>query len=142
MPVITHQVVGTHRRVFRNLVTLWILFLGVAFLIALMTFPATRVNAMEPLPIPRIAREMAPPEFTQFSKVPPQGLAADRCQSFLKSVHSIAQDNRSYTATSNPTRRPAGSTDVQMARIEAIKSYRQCKSQSALQELAVWRWSR
>ena len=142
MPVIAHHSIGTHRRVFRNLVTLWILLLGTAIVIALMTFPVARANAMEPLPIPKIARETTPPEFTQFSKVPPQGLDADRCQSFLKYVRPIAQDNRSDTASSNPTRRPAGTADVQMVKIEAIKSYRQCRSQSALQELAVWRWSR
>lgn len=143
MPVISHQVIGTHRRIFRHLVTLWILFLSLAILIALMTFPASRANAMEPLPIPKMAREAVPPDFTRFSKVPSLGLAADRCQSFLTSVlRPIAQDNRSDMATSNPIRRPAGLTDVQTERIEAIRSYRQCKSRSALQELAAWRWSR
>lgn len=146
MAVLSHTVLGSHRRVFRNLVALWLLLFGATLLVALVAMPFKRAQAMEPLPFPKLAREIVAPEFAEFSstmsQVPPQGMVADRCQSFLKSVRqNTVQDTRSDTATSYPTRRPAGS-NVQMVKIEAIKAYRQCKSQSALQELAVWRWSR
>lgn len=125
------------RRAFRNLIALWLLFMAATVLIILM-FGTSRALAMEPLPFPKIVRETAPAEFVQFSKVPSQSLVADRCQSLLNTVH---QDKRSYKADSS-SRRPAGSTSPNMVHIQAIKAYRQCMSQSALQELAAWRWSR
>ena len=142
MAGLSHTVSGHHFRLFRRLVALWIFLFGATLVVALVAMPMKRANAMEPLPFPEVTREIVAPQFVQFSTVPPQGLAADRCQSFLKSARqNIVQDNRSNTAASNPTRRPAG-TNAQMVRIEAIKAYRQCKSQSALEQLAVWRWSR
>ena len=142
MAGLSHTVSGHHFRLFRRLVALWIFLFGATLLVALVAMPIKRANAMEPLPFPEVSREIVAPQFVQFSTVPPQGLAADRCQSFLKSVRqNTVQDNRSDSAANHPTRRPAG-TNVQMVRIEAIKAYRQCKSQSALEELAVWRWSR
>lgn len=125
------------RRAFRNLIALWLLFVAATVLVILM-FGTSRALAMEPLPFPKIVREIAPTQFTEFSKVPSQSLVADRCQSLLTSVH---QDKRSLKADSS-YRRPAGSTSPDMARITAIKAYRQCMSQTALQELTAWRWSR
>lgn len=125
------------RRTFRNLIVLWLMFMAATVLLILM-FGTSRALAMEPLPFPKIVREIAPTEFVEFSKVPSQSLVADRCQSLLNTVH---QDTRSKKADSS-YRRPAGSTSPDMARITAIKAYRQCMSQSALQELTAWRWSR
>ncbi len=144
MAVLTHTVLGSHRRVFQALVVFWMMLLGTTLLVVLL-MPAKPANAAEALPIPKIAREMAEPAYlslAEISQVPTQGLGADRCQSYLKSVRqNYVQDNRSENASSNPARRPAG-TSARMTSVEAIKAYRQCKSQTALQELATWRWSR
>lgn len=127
--------VNFSRRAFRNLIAVWALLFMAAMGLVL-AFGATKAHAMEPLPFPKITREIAPPEYNNFSQVPSQSVAADRCQSLLSKVH---QDTRSDVTTS--TRRPAGQY-ASMAKVQAIKAYRQCMSQSALQELAVWRWSR
>lgn len=123
------------RRAFRNLLVVWAMFVF-ATLVIVMAFGATKAHAMEPLPFPKITREIEAPVYTNFSKVPSQSVAADRCQSLLSKVQL---DTRSDVTTS--TRRPAGQ-HADMVKIKAIKAYRQCMSQSALQELAVWRWSR
>ncbi len=126
------------RRAFRNLLVIWALFVLTTILVLTIAFGAGKANAMEPLPLPKVGREIASPEFNVFSKVPSQSVAADRCQSLLNAVH---QDTRSQSAATGSTRRPAGQT-AEMVKIEAIKAYRQCMRKSALQELAVWRWSR
>jgi len=142
MSVISHSVTGVSRRLFRTLVALWLAFFGLTVLLLVIAFTTEKAQAMEPLPLPKVTREIAPPQFTNFSQVPPQGLVADRCQSLLK----VRQDNRSDEANSHPSRRPAGTNvgqhDVQMVKVKAIKAYRQCRSEVALQQLAVWRWSR
>jgi hypothetical protein len=124
------------RRAFRNLLVVWAMFV-LATLVIVMAFGATKAHAMEPLPFPKITREIAPPVYTSFSKVPSQSVAADRCQSLLNKVQL---DTRSNVVAS--TRRSAGQPQADMVKITAIKAYRQCMSQTALQELAVWRWSR
>lgn len=126
------------RRAFRNLLVLWAMFMLTTVLVIMIAFGASKANAMEPLPLPKVVREIAPPEFTEFSQVPSQSVNADRCQSLLNKVH---QDTRS-SASYNSSRRPAGQASAAMVKVNAIKAYRQCMSQSALQELAVWRWSR
>lgn len=135
MSYVSSRSANISRRAFRNIVAVWAM-LFMAAIALVIVFGSTKANAMEPLPFPKITREIAPPEYNAFSQVPSQSVAADRCQSLLSKVH---QDTRSDASTS--TRRPAGQ-QAAMVKVQAIKAYRQCMSQSALQELAVWRWSR
>lgn len=125
------------RRAFRGLIAVWLLLAAAAVLL-MIVFGATKAQAMEPLPLPKLLRDTAGAEFTQFSSVPSQSLAANRCQSLLTAVR---QDMRSEAATSS-NRRTAGATPPDQAKIQAIRAYRTCMSQTALQELTAWRWSR
>ncbi len=130
---------GVQRRVFRNLMVMWGLFMLAAIILLALTVPFSKAHAMDALPVPKLMCETVEPEFTAFTSVPSTGLKADRCQSHLN-------DTRSNPASISLNQRTAGkqarSTSPDMMKINAIKAYRNCKSQSALQQLAVWRWSR
>lgn len=141
MPGTSSTMSSVSRNAFRSLIALWVFFLCAAVAIVVLAFPISKANAMEPLPFPKVAREIAPPSITSFSTVPPKEASADRCQSLL---NTVPQDTRSKEAVSFPARRPAGNSqqDVQMVKVKAIQAYRQCKSHTALQQLAAWRWSR
>lgn len=139
MAVTAYTQAGVQRRVFRNLLLLWGLFLIVAFVFIALTVPLAGAQAMEPLPLPKVSREIVAPQFTSFSKVPSPGVKADGCQALLKGA-------RSNSASTTPTRRTAAapflSSSPEMAKIKAIQAYRSCKSRTALDQLAAWRWSR
>ena len=140
MSVTASTLGGVQRRVFRNLMVMWAMFMLAAIVLLALTVPFAKAHAMEALPVPKLMRETVEPEFTAFTTTTPApGLKADRCQSFLN-------DTRSNPASISLNQRPAGnharSTSPDMIKINAIKAYRNCKSQSALQQLAVWRWSR
>ena len=128
---------GVQRRVFRNLMVMWGLFMLAALVLLALTVPFAKAHAAEVLPVPKLMRETTEPEFVTFTSVPSQGLKADRCQSYLN-------DPRSNPASVALNQRPAGQDQARSTsqKINAIKAYRNCKSQSALQQLAVWRWSR
>lgn len=136
MSVTASTLGGVQRRVFRNLMVMWALFMLAALVVLALTVPFAKAHAMDVLPVPKLMRETVEPEFTSFAPVPPSGMKADRCQSLLGDTRS---NPASVTLNQRNAENEARSTSL---KINAIKAYRNCKSQSALQQLAVWRWSR
>ncbi len=136
MSVTASTLGGVQRRVFRNLMVMWGLFMLAAIVLLALTVPFSKAHAMDALPVPKLMRETVEPEFASFTSVPTSGVKADRCQSFLNDTRS---NPASMSLNQRTAENQARSTSL---KINAIKAYRNCKSQSALQQLAVWRWSR
>lgn len=127
---------GVSRRAFESLVLLWLALFAITFAVAVIFFVPKTAHAMDPLPFPKMAREIAPAEIKSFTSFPSPAVKSDRCSSLLQS----ASRTNGQKAFGGRDRRPAGSSDVQM--VAAVRAYRQCKSKEALALLADWRWSR
>jgi hypothetical protein len=127
---------GISRRAFENLVLFWLAAFALTVLVAVLFFAPKPAQAMEPLPLPKMLRNVESAEITKFSSFSSLASKSDRCQSLLKS----ASRTNGQDALAGRNRRTAGSSDVQM--VAAVRAYRQCRSEQALAQLTDWRWLR
>lgn len=116
------------RHTFKDLVTLWltIMFLTVAAAL-LMAAGSAKADVIVPLPEPQMAG--APATLQVFSSSPTPAIIQERCHTHLHPHHGVVQSD-----FSSRSQRNAETQGLQM--ITAIKAYRQCASQVALEQLA------
>lgn len=117
------------RHAFQNLVALWLTIICLTIAAALLISASTaKAEIILPLLKPQMAYEHAIPKV--FSPSPAPAFIQKRCQSHLHpQQHGIAHSN-----VSGRSQRNAENQDLQT--IMAIKAYRQCASQIALDQLA------
>lgn len=117
------------RHAFQKLVTLWLTIVFVTFAIALLMSAGTaKAEIFLPLPEAQLASE--PAILKVFSPSPTPAIIQQRCQSHLHPhTNGIANMN-----VSSRNQRNAETQGLQT--IMAVRAYRQCASQIALEQLA------
>lgn len=123
-----HRASEVSRHAFHNLVRLWltIMFLTVAAAL-LMSAGSAKADILLPLPEPQMAQEAA--TLQVFTPSPTPAIIQERCHTHLHPHHGVVQSD-----FSSRSQRNAETQSLQM--IMAIKAYRQCASQVALEQLA------
>jgi hypothetical protein len=117
------------RHAFGNLVTLWLTIMFLTFAAALLvSISNAKADVIVPIPEPQMAYE--PALMKVFSSSPTPALIQERCQSHLHPHHSGIADSN----FSSGDQRNAENQGLQT--IMAIRAYRQCVSQIALDQLA------
>ena len=79
---------------------------------------ASPAHALDQLPLPEAGVTSAQAEVLEFASANTHPAAIDTCSRLLK-AEAARPDNE---------------------KIRAIKAYRQCRAEQALQQLSVWRW--
>ncbi len=116
------------RHVFKNLLTLWLAIICLTFAAALLiSAGSAKADVILPLPAPEMAYQ--PAILKVFSSSPTSALIQERCQSH-RHPHTTAI---TYSSFSSRDQRNAETKSLQT--IMAIKAYRNCVSQIALEQL-------
>lgn len=124
-----YRVSEVSRHAFHHLVALWVMIFCLTFIVAfIMSMKEAKADAF--LPFPKAEKIFEPAVLRNFSSSPSPALVDERCDSYL---HPLHQRNASITSSSR-NQRNAETKGVQT--IAAIKAYRQCVSQIALEQLA------
>ena len=118
------------RHAFKDLVTLWLTIMFLTFAVALLiSAGSAKADIILPLPKPQMTYE--PATLRAFSSSPTPALIQERCQSHLH------PHNAGITVSNFSNSRNQRNAETQgLQTIIAIKAYRQCVSQIALEQLA------
>ncbi len=124
-----HRASEVSRHAFHSLVALWLLIVGFTFIIAfLLSINEAKADIF--IPFPKAEKIFEPAVLRNFSSSPSPALVDERCEPYL---HPHKARNAVITSSSR-TQRNADPQSTQT--IVAIKAYRQCVSQIALEQLA------
>lgn len=118
------------RHAFKDLVTLWLTIMFLTFAAALLiSAGSAKADILLPLPKPQMVYE--PAILKVFSSSPTPALIQERCQS-----HLYPQQTGITTLNFSTSRNQRNAETQGLQTIMAIKAYRQCVSQIALEQLA------
>lgn len=121
---------GVSRHAFQSLIGLWVFIAIITFVVALI-MSSSSAKAEGLVPFPKVEKIFEPAVLQSFSPSPSPALVNERCQPFLHPTHT---GNVNITTSSRRTQRNAEPKSLQT--VVAIKAYRQCVSQIALEQLA------
>ncbi len=124
-----YRVSEISRHAFHHLVALWAVIMCLTFVVAFI-LSISEAKADVILPFTKAEKIFEPAVLRNFSPSPSPALVDERCDSYLHPLHT---SNATITSSSR-TQRNAEPRGLQT--IVAIKAYRQCVSQIALEQLA------
>lgn len=124
-----HRASEVSRHVFQKLITLWLMIIFMTFAVAfLITMNSAKADVIVPLPEAELDGQRA--ILKVFTPSPTPAIIQQRCQSHLHPQKAgIAHMN-----LSSWNQRNAENQDLQT--VVAVRAYRQCASQIALEQLA------